>query len=352
MQLRMLHKVLRNGPVQVVLFILIVIFVILYYHKQYSFTSTSDNNGYINMNDTNLLEDTLKDKSAVTTSTIAPTVTEPEILDPVRMIYEEGHVDVDPFICENPYGNITLTIMVTSAVQNLRARMDVRLTWGHWSIRNDVKIIFMVGQTSDEKVQSEVRNEQNLYHDVVQGHFMDTYNNLTLKTVFMLEWLSINCPNTAFVLKTDEDMFINVPKLLDYLSTKDPKERTFHGRLFGNWKPDRNPKSKYYVSLNAYKDSEFPPMFSGTAYVFPGFLAHELFQASLNHTFLKLEDVFLTGLVAKELGIGHTHWLQFYNLGYAKLTPCNIRRVVAIHNVRKERQFEAWLKVNDMRLKC
>ena len=41
----------------------------------------------------------------------------------------------------------------------------------------------------------------------------DTYTNLTLKTVMGLKWGAIFCPQAKYVMKTDDDIFINVPLL-------------------------------------------------------------------------------------------------------------------------------------------
>ncbi len=41
----------------------------------------------------------------------------------------------------------------------------------------------------------------------------DTYHNLTLKTTMGLKWTAIFCPQAQFVLKTDDDIYVN----LEYL---------------------------------------------------------------------------------------------------------------------------------------
>lgn len=50
--------------------------------------------------------------------------------------------------------------------------------------------------------------------------FRDTYHNLTLKSVAMLKWVNLTCTKnnvTEFpqrLLKTDDDIFINIDRLL------------------------------------------------------------------------------------------------------------------------------------------
>ena len=38
----------------------------------------------------------------------------------------------------------------------------------------------------------------------------DTYNNLTLKTLAAFDWMLTFCPQAEYLLKTDDDMFIQV----------------------------------------------------------------------------------------------------------------------------------------------
>ena len=58
----------------------------------------------------------------------------------------------------------------------------------------------------------------------MQGNFVDSYNNLTLKTISMLEWAERHCSRVPFVLKTDDDMYIHMPQLFGILD-KSQKER-------------------------------------------------------------------------------------------------------------------------------
>ena len=43
--------------------------------------------------------------------------------------------------------------------------------------------------------------------------FQDIYYNLTLKTVMGLKWTSIYCNQAKYIMKTDDDIFVNIPLL-------------------------------------------------------------------------------------------------------------------------------------------
>ena len=71
---------------------------------------------------------------------------------------------------------------------NVNNRQTIRLTWGHLSARTDVAMGFVFGNATLEN-QEILEYESSLYGDIIQGTFKDTYNNLTLKTVSMLDWV-------------------------------------------------------------------------------------------------------------------------------------------------------------------
>lgn len=79
--------------------------------------------------------------------------------------------------------------------------------WRNYSISNtqnasshqdfSVKILFLLGQTPSNETQAKINTESEVYGDVIQESFLDTYNNLTLKTVMMLKWVNKNCKNKS-----------------------------------------------------------------------------------------------------------------------------------------------------------
>ena len=54
----------------------------------------------------------------------------------------------------------------------------------------------------------------------MQGHFIDNYFNLTLKTISMMKWISDYCYKVKYVLKVDDDMFVNMQNLTDFSETR------------------------------------------------------------------------------------------------------------------------------------
>lgn len=266
-------------------------------------------------------------------------------------IYETGHSIINEQLCPNFGTDINLFVGVISAPSHEEARMAIRQTWGHYSMRSDVSLAFVVGTSKEASINVAITKESATYRDIIRGNFLDSYNNLTLKTVSFLEWIDNYCSGTKYILKTDDDMFINFEKLFSFLKTHSTAKKTIYGRLAKKWKPIRNSRSKYFVSLSQFSPTVFPDFTTGPAYLLTSDIVHDIYRTALNHTYLKLEDVFTTGIVAQSVGVKRVHVNEFVN----KKIPfnvCNIKKNISIHMVRFHEQFDLWKKLLDGRSKC
>jgi beta-1,3-galactosyltransferase 1 len=69
-------------------------------------------------------------------------------------------------------------------------------------------------------LQELVEEESLQYSDIIQEGFVDSYNNLTLKSVMMLKWVTTNCQSVWYIMKTDDDMFVNINNLVSLLKVR------------------------------------------------------------------------------------------------------------------------------------
>lgn len=269
-------------------------------------------------------------------------------------IYESGFLHSQEHLCKKQIsGNITLLILITSAPNHINYRQSIRQTWSHFGQRTDVAIGFIIGRLETPgPVKVQLQHEMNLYGDLIQANFVDSYNNLTLKTISILEWTLTYCSTAEFLLKTDDDMFINVPRLLEFIQLHRNKKSLIYGRLAKKWKPIRNKKSKYYVSPAQYGAKLFPSFTTGPAYLFTGGKTIEkMYHMALKNTYLKLEDVYTTGIVAQNAGINRIHVNEFLNRRIP-FNVCNIRKSISIHMIKENEQYDLWRKLFDSTIKC
>lgn len=116
---------------------------------------------------------------------------------------------------------VFLLIYIHSAPAHHKRRTAIRTTWG--SVLNfspdSVKLVFLLGKPQDAYVQSALEMESNRYGDIVQQDFVDSYRNLTYKAAMGLKWASVFCPHAKYVLKSDDDIFVNVYNLIGHLKS-------------------------------------------------------------------------------------------------------------------------------------
>uniref|UniRef100_A0A182QUS4 Hexosyltransferase n=1 Tax=Anopheles farauti TaxID=69004 RepID=A0A182QUS4_9DIPT len=271
-----------------------------------------------------------------------------------RDLYHPGHLPDAACVtnlCPHNGTDVTLLILVTSAPTHREQRLAIRQSWGHYGSRRDISIGFIVGQTDEARIEDQLAAESYMYSDLIRGNFIDSYRNLTLKTISLMEWTKLHCPNASFLLKTDDDMFINVPKLLQFMEAHGNQRRTIFGRLAKKWKPIRNKKSKYYVSPEQYYPPVFPPFTTGPAYLLTADIINEMYEKSLSQTYLKLEDVYTTGIVAQLLNIHRINVKEFLNRRIA-FNQCNIKKAISIHMVKNNEQLDLWKKQVDTSVAC
>lgn len=115
--------------------------------------------------------------------------------------------------------------------------------------------------------------------------------------------------------------------------------------------PIRNKKSKYYVSDLQFKPQTFPQFTTGPAYLFTSDVVKDLYDKALNLTYLKLEDVYLTGIVAQEINCRRVLVNEFLNRRIA-FNACNIKKSISIHMIKANEQFDLWKKLLDNSVKC
>ena len=81
-------------------------------------------------------------------------------------------------------------ILVNSALGNKDYRDIIRGSWGRPRMRGVVtRLVFLLGATENVTLQEEIIAESRGHGDLVQGSILDTYRNLTYKSVMGHVWI-------------------------------------------------------------------------------------------------------------------------------------------------------------------
>ncbi|KAH6946896.1 hypothetical protein HPB50_015965 [Hyalomma asiaticum] len=195
-------------------------------------------------------------------------------------------------------------IFVHTDPTHTRERKLFRSTVGHPRIASLFKwsMLFLVGTRQDINVTDEATR----FGDIVQLPFVDHYRNLSLKFLYGMRWVMLNCPSVRSLVKIDDDVFIH-PELLDaYLRTRVPaNDRRLHCSTFRGNAVIRNPHSRHYLSRSDYPKKYFPTHCHGWFVVIPAALMWDLYVAAFHVPFHAIDDAYVTGDLAKTASLGH-----------------------------------------------
>lgn len=201
-----------------------------------------------------------------------------------------------------------LVLMIPVAPHNVEARDAIRQTWGKESVVQGevVLTLFMLGSSGGagvEQMQKKLKQENLQHHDLIQSDFMDTYLNLTIKTMVIMNWLATRCPTAAYAMKIDSDMFLNIDNLVIMLQKPDvPKLRYLTGYLMLGRPVVRSKDSKWYVPEEMFPEDTYPPYTLGMGYVFSNDLPEKYVEASKSIKPFNIEDAYI-GMCMKKLGL-------------------------------------------------
>ncbi|XP_073793834.1 beta-1,3-galactosyltransferase 2-like isoform X1 [Danio rerio] len=240
------------------------------------------------------------------TTTVGPTATKlPSLWYHVAHPLNYHFIMDEPVKCSqwDPF----VVLMVPAAPNQIEARNAIRSTWGNETTVQGkaVLTLFLVGLTvggDSEKAQQQLEEESRQHRDLIQSNFVDSYFNLTIKTMVMMDWLATRCPQATYAMKIDTDMFLNVENLMTFLlAPNTPRENYLTGVLLWNRPVVRNKNSKWYVSEDMYPDLTYPTYPLGTGYVFSNDLPEKIVEISKEVQAFNIEDAYI-GACLKRLG--------------------------------------------------
>lgn len=240
-----------------------------------------------------------------------------------------------------------LLLLVPVAPHEAAARAAVRSTWG--TPRADTRTLFYAGLGEGglrSASQAELEEESRRHADVIQMDFRDSYANLTIKTVMMMNWVAAHCPRASYVMKVDADIFVNVVYLLRRLRSC-PRRGFITGSVISDGAPRRDSSSKWFVSENVYPENRFPPYVSGAGYVFSADLAARISWASRFVRLVPLEDVYV-GLCLRVLGVRPVYSFSLvalrdlFEVQELDYNRCTFSRLLIVNGFTPPKLLQAW----------
>ena len=160
------------------------------------------------------------------------------VIEPVINDVTSYHYPITIPPCRNTVTHRTsLFVAVISAPSYFDKRNMIRQTWmRHLEMQSNSGPVmtlagfgFIVGLTEDQETQKQIEAETAIHGDILQIDKMDAYYNLTQKVVGLLNWMNHHCSRVDFVLKVDDDVYVNAQNLATVISSLDPSEQSVYG---------------------------------------------------------------------------------------------------------------------------
>lgn len=280
------------------------------------------------------------------------------------------HCRYFPMILNHPekcaHGEVHLLMVVKSVIEQHDRREAVRKTWGREQTVDGRKTrtLFLLGSPNAGKdaknLQKLIELEDQIYGDILQWDFMDTFFNLTLKEVNFLKWFDIYCPGVRFIFKGDDDVFVNTHNLLELIGFKVEERKEaelFVGDTISKAIPIRNRQSKYYIPKELF-DKPYPPYVGGGGFLMSSQLARRLFVVSEDLELYPIDDVFL-GMCLQKLHLAPEMHPGFRTFGITRRRvspmnsePCFYKHLIVVHKLSAQELLRMWSVVHNQELIC
>ncbi|XP_020626423.1 beta-1,3-galactosyltransferase 1-like [Orbicella faveolata] len=228
-------------------------------------------------------------------------------------------------------------VIVSTSPNNADRRTMIRQTWGNFD-RNRLpgdhhwKVVFMMGKAGADETNNAIMSEYQKYGDLIIGNYMDQYRAIVTKVLMAFQWASkIRC---SYILKTDDDVYVDVPKLARWLMNVRKNPTSFYGGVVFSGGVVRDKTHRHYISREELSLDYFPAFCKGFMYVISWSLIPKMVDLSRHVTRIGPDDAYV-GLLAYQLGISPVRIEGFLQAGWLHwcvsfISLCQLRELLGI----------------------
>lgn len=268
-------------------------------------------------------------------------------MEPLRSNLSKYYILSQSEVCKGK--SIFLLSLIFSSPGSETRRDLIRKTWGNvTSVQgHSILTLFALGMPFLVTTQQEIDKESHKNNDIIEGIFLDSAENQTLKIIAMTQWAVTFCPNALFILKVDEEMFVNLPSLVDYLLTlKEHLEDIYAGRVIHQEMPNRDPNSQEFVPLSEYPEKYYPDYCSGEAFIMSQDVARMMYVVFKEAPIIVPADVFV-GICAKSIGLIPIHSSRFSGKRHIRYNRCCYKFIFTSSETTDAEMPLVWKEIND-----
>jgi hypothetical protein len=178
----------------------------------------------------------------------------------------------------------------------------------------NIKHLFLVGKGQNENIQQNLESEASEFGDVIMINSNENYTNIVHKHFALIEWSIDYCSDVSYVIKLDDDVFVNIKLLLRNILFNEelsPNEKFIYCNNVENAKPIKDKESKWRVDDLLYPYEFYPPFWESFAYVTNIQTLKTIKEQSQLVPMFYLDNMYLTGLLL--FGLNDVKRIDFYN---------------------------------------
>lgn len=254
----------------------------------------------------------------------------------------------NPLLCAS-VTNLSVLVIVHSAPAHCEIRNAIRKTWTNNSYLDPklgtVKVLFLLGQIHNTKIQADLEHEFAEFKDILQGDFEDDYHNLSVKGVMGFKWITERCLNAKVVIKVDDDVVVNMGEVLADLGTY-MKPKTVMCRISTRAPIFRKKTEKWYVPEHLFPNQQYFPSYCTGVYVsFSIDLIPKLLQSAYVTPHFWIDDVYLYGLLlynVPNVTVTRIKETQFQHLSDIRKRSVCRRLVVLLEERDPKLMIDVW----------
>ncbi|XP_028392415.1 beta-1,3-galactosyltransferase 1-like [Dendronephthya gigantea] len=232
--------------------------------------------------------------------------------------------DISPKVDETR--NIFMIILVNSAAKNRQRREAIRQTWGSTGNCEQLTalgdgrlkdlrwlLVFVVGKAGPGTPDDELNEaEARRYNDILIGNITDNYINNIIKLYMGHLWA--NKFDVKYTMKTDDDVYVRIPRVLEYLvNAKLP--RPFYGghSHTPRYNVNRGVGHRWAMSYKYYEEERFPTFITGAFCILSSDLLNKLFNYVHIRKPFHIDDAYV-GVAMRDLGVKPTNIISFHQI--------------------------------------
>ncbi|KAH7702246.1 beta-1,3-galactosyltransferase 1-like protein, partial [Aphelenchoides avenae] len=226
-----------------------------------------------------------------------------EIWQRIRFLDEQYLYSISARSNQRVCDGKTLFVGVLTAPRNFEVRKAIRESWAANTSASAV-LRFFVG-LAEPRTQERLVVEQRQFGDIVIYGLPDKYDKLYLKVYVLMQWQQIFCAQAAFLLKTDDDTVVHIPRLLHHIEKRFRPAMNWTKAVFG-YILTSSPvlhSGRWAIPEEAYTPDYYPPYCHGANYLLSNDAVAAILAGTPDVKSLQIEDALYTGVIASNVGV-------------------------------------------------